>query len=60
MPKQQPTYDPDRYYRVRVARPVQRGPFKYLPRDLIKMKGAVLVSIIAEHGEDVIRAAQPV
>lgn len=52
-----PAYDPDTSYEVRVARPVSVGPIKYLPRDVIEMRGARLNRIVEEHGHDAIAAA---
>lgn len=50
-------YDAAITYEVRVSRPVQLGPFKYLPRDAVRATGDLLNRLIEEHGADVIESA---
>lgn len=52
-------YDDDTYYTIRVTRPVNVGPIKYLPRDVSKAKGSMIKRIIAEHGEGAIEHVDP-
>jgi hypothetical protein len=51
------TYDPEATYDLRVSRPVTVDSFKYLPRDDIVATGKLILQLIEEHGEDVIRSA---
>jgi hypothetical protein len=49
----------DLEYRVDLAKPVMRGPFKMLPRDKHTMKGEALREIVEEHGWEVIADVGP-
>lgn len=51
--------DPATRYRVVVSRPIKRGVATLLPRDTHEMTGKFLTKLIAEHGADVIRSAEP-
>jgi hypothetical protein len=44
-------------YRVDLAKPIMRGPFKMLPRDKHTMTGAVLLEITSKNGWEVIADA---
>lgn len=52
-------YEPDRDYELAVAFVAWDGPFKYLPRNTVTAKGALLNRLIEENGPDVIRSAKP-
>ena len=54
-----PAYAPEAEYDLQVSRPVNIGPFKYLPRHNTVAKGALLNQIVEEHGTDAIRTADP-
>jgi len=56
-PETAPAYDPDLEYELQVSRPLQLGFFRYLPRDKIKARGAVLNRIVEQEGADAIRTA---
>lgn len=43
-----PEIDPAAMYKVQMARAVKRGPLSLSPRNAVKVKGAVLVELIAE------------
>ncbi|MDG3580422.1 hypothetical protein P7F60_29000 [Rhizobium sp. YJ-22] len=55
-----PMYEPETRYTTRVSRPVNDGPFRYLPRHEIETDGATLNRWIEKEGEDVIASAEPV
>ncbi|WP_186415408.1 hypothetical protein [Pannonibacter sp. P2PFMT1] len=55
-----PTYEDDIFYKMRVTRPVDVGPIKYLPRDETRAKGRTVKKIIQLHGESAIDYADPV
>ncbi|MBP0440693.1 hypothetical protein [Tianweitania sediminis] len=54
-----PVFDAGTEYKVRVTRPINVGPFQYLPRDDLRMTGEMLTQIAKEHGADAI-VAEPV
>lgn len=56
-PVSQTEYDPETLYILGVSKPVQLGPFKYLPRDAITAKGSVINRIVEQEGADAIRTA---
>ncbi|MDH7802233.1 MULTISPECIES: hypothetical protein [unclassified Rhizobium] len=45
--------DEKKTYDVKLARPVNMGPFRYRPLNEIEMSGAILKAIIEQEGEDV-------
>lgn len=47
-PAETPEIDPDAMYKVRMARAVKRGPVSLSPRNEIRLKGALLIELIAE------------
>lgn len=55
-----PTYEDETFYKIRVTRPVEVGPIKYLPRDETRAKGRTVKKIIQLHGENAIDYADPV
>ena len=59
MTKAKIKYDPDSLYQASVKVPVKIGPFKYLPRDDLRIKGSMLNRIVEENG-DAIRTANKI
>ena len=53
------TYDPERSYRVRLTRIAKIGALRLLPRNEHELSGAALNALVAEHGTEIVDAAEP-
>lgn len=52
-------YEPERSYRVRLTRIAKIGGLRLLPRNEHELSGAALNALVAEHGTEIVDAADP-